>query len=155
MAADNEGRDQVEGFAARLRDAGVKVTHQRLVILRETAAAGSHPDVETVYRAVRQELPTVSLDTVYRALHLFADLGLIGTLGLSGGRVRFDPNTGPHHHLVCSQCGEIQDFEEPGFDHLGLPASAAGLGSVDSAHVELRGLCAHCVRARRSKTSSR
>ncbi|HET6476757.1 MAG TPA: transcriptional repressor [Thermoleophilia bacterium] len=51
-----------------IRDAGLRLTHQRLEILRVVAADETHPDVETVYEAVRKRVPTNSLETVYRTL---------------------------------------------------------------------------------------
>ena len=67
MRADEEAR-RVEQLALALRDSGLRLTHQRLEIVRVIAADRTHPDVETVYEAVRKRVPTISLDTVYRTL---------------------------------------------------------------------------------------
>jgi Fur family transcriptional regulator, peroxide stress response regulator len=136
---------KLEQFTARLRAAGVKATHQRLEIYREVLSSGEHPDADAVFRGVRQRVPTVSPDTVYRTLWLLADLGLIGMLGQPRERVRFDANTAPHHHFVCTACGEALDFTSAEFDALAVPAAAAQLGQVRQAHVELRGVCNRCV----------
>jgi Fur family peroxide stress response transcriptional regulator len=143
--AQTELQRRMDEWTVALRRAGVKVTQQRLIIFREAASRGDHPDVEAVFRAVRQELPTVSLDTVYRTLHLFVDLGLVSVLGLSGERTHFDANTRPHHHFVCRECGQAYDFYDPGFDVLDLPAGADDLGQVQSTHVEFRGVCSPCA----------
>ena len=143
-----ELRKRLDECAAALREAGVRVTPQRLAIFEAVARAGGHPDVETIFGAVRRRLPTVSLDTVYRTLHLFAEVGLLSLVGQSGERTRFDTNTRPHHHFVCTCCGAMQDFEAGDYDGLGLPSAAAGLGRVQSAHVELRGLCSRCAKTR-------
>jgi Fur family peroxide stress response transcriptional regulator len=140
---------QIEGkladFSGALHAAGVKATHQRIEIYREVLGAEHHPDAEAVYNGVRRRVPTVSLDTVYRTLWLLSGLGLIGTLGQPRERVRFDPNTAPHHHFICTSCGEAIDFTSAEFDALAVPAAAAQLGHVQNAHVELRGVCNDCV----------
>jgi Fur family transcriptional regulator, peroxide stress response regulator len=136
--------EQLDRASEMLRAAGVKVTHQRLEIYREVLAGGAHPDAEAVFRGVRQRVPTVSLDTVYRTLWLLAGLGLIGTLGQPRERVRFDANTQPHHHFVCTSCGTALDFTCSQFDALSVPAEAQKLGSVQRAYVELRGVCREC-----------
>lgn len=92
-------------FKAASRRAGVKLTHQRLEIFAQVARTGEHPDAETVYRRVRERVPTLPLDTVYRTLWLLLDLGLLSTLGLPRARVRFDANLRRHHHFVRTACG--------------------------------------------------
>ncbi|MBN1126363.1 MAG: transcriptional repressor [Sedimentisphaerales bacterium] len=134
-----------------LRRSGVKLTHQRLEIFRELAASGEHPDADVIYKSVRQRIPTVSLDTVYRTLWLLLDLGLITTLGSSGERTRFDANMKSHHHFVCSACGMTRDFYSEELDELNIPPSAKSFGRVQTAHVEVRGLCLDCIDKGKSK----
>ena len=137
---------RLEQFKAACRKAGVKLTHQRLEIFREIAASTEHPDAETVFRGVRERVPTVSLDTVYRTLWLLDGLGLITTLGPRRESVRFDPNLEHHHHYVCVQCGLAKDFESADLNVLPIPASVKKFGSVMATHVEVRGLCAACAK---------
>jgi Fur family peroxide stress response transcriptional regulator len=131
-------------FEAACRAAGVKLTHQRLVIFQAVASSGEHPDVETLYRQVRQQLPTVSLDTVYRTLWLLHELGLVATLGAPRGRMQFDANMGPHHHFVCSRCGLTRDLYCESYDHLTPPAEASQWGQAETIRVEVRGVCRTC-----------
>lgn len=128
------------------REAGLKLTHQRLEIFRELAGTEEHPDAETVFRAVQQRMPTVSLDTVYRTLWMLHDLGLVTTLGPQRYGARFDANLDRHHHFSCVRCGLVRDFESAELDGLRVPESIKRLGSVVEAHVEVRGLCATCQR---------
>jgi len=131
-------------FEAECDRAGIKLTHQRLEVFREVAGSEEHPDAETVFRSVRERVPTISLDTVYRTLWLLEDLGLVTTLGPKRERTRFDANMESHHHFVCERCGMIRDFESDEFDALEVPEDVAGIGSVDEMHVEVRGLCNEC-----------
>jgi Fur family peroxide stress response transcriptional regulator len=131
-----------------LERAGIRMTHQRLEVCRELAGATGHPDAETVYLGVRERVPTISLDTVYRTLWLLRDLGLIDALTTSRPRMRFDGNPAPHHHFICSTCGEAYDFYSEEFDQLHVPREVRAQGTVEKIRVEMRGTCLRCARAK-------
>jgi len=140
---------RMQRFEQACRAAGVKRTHQRQQVFREVAQSGEHPDAETVFQGVRERLPTISLDTVYRTLWMLTDLGLITTLGPPRQRARFDANLERHHHFVCEQCGLTRDFYSDDLDALKLPRSVGDLGRVKTTHVEVRGVCRECAAADR------
>jgi Fur family peroxide stress response transcriptional regulator len=146
---------RLERLKATAREAGVKLTHQRLEIFREIASNLEHPDAEAVFRAVQQRVPTVSLDTVYRTLWMLHDLGLVTTLGLRRESLRFDANLEQHHHYICVRCGLVRDFESADLNALRVPDAVTELGSVVDAHVEVRGLCAKCMSEHAETPSSR
>ena len=135
---------RVADFAAACCRHGIKATHQRLEILRELASTGEHPDAETVYTCVRRRLPAISLDTVYRTLHLLQEKGVIARVPSANDRARFDANMDRHHHFVCASCGRIADFTSAALDGIAPPPEVRGLGRVDSVHIELRGRCRQC-----------
>lgn len=136
--------ERLERWKAVVKEAGVKLTHQRLEIFRELAASDAHPDAEALFRAVQARVPTVSLDTVYRTLWLLHELGLVTTLGPRRDGIRFDPNPDRHHHYVCVRCGLVRDFESEELNRLRVPDAVGALGAVLDARVEVRGLCAAC-----------
>lgn len=146
MEQQNSLQERIDRLKDGCRRAGVKLTHQRLEIFREAARSTEHPDAETIFRAVRRRLPTVSLDTVYRTLWLLIDLGMLTTLGPPLGRARFDANLGPHHHFVCTKCGLTRDFASKELDRLRIPESVRRMGRVEVARVEVRGLCNECIK---------
>ena len=135
---------RLEHISVVVRKAGVKLTHQRLEIFRELARTDEHPDAETVFRAVQQRVPTMSLDTVYRTLWMLRDLGLVTALGSHRGGVRFDVNLGRHHHYVCVRCRLVRDFTSAELDGIRLPSAVQGFGSIVDTQVEVRGLCTGC-----------
>ena len=139
-------RDRVRWFAEKCRDLGIKATHQRTEIFRELARSKEHPDAEAVYRRVRRRFPAISLDTVYRNLRMLEARGVVRQVGVAGHRMRFDADTAPHHHFVCTSCGRIQDFLSATLDGLAAPANVLKMGHVDSIHLELRGVCRSCQR---------
>lgn len=127
------------------KEAGVRITHQRLEIYREIMQSDDHPNAETVYARIKERIPTISLDTVYRTLWLFRDLKLIKTLEASRGSTRFEPNLTHHHHFVCNECGRIQDFNHDEFDEMTLPVCVTKLGQVSTTQIEARGICRNCM----------
>lgn len=152
MEQQNSLRERIDRLKDGCRRAGVKLTHQRLEIFLEAARSTEHPDAETIFRAVRRRMPTVSLDTVYRTLWLLIDLGLLTTLGPPLGRARFDANLGPHHHFVCTNCGLTRDFTSKELDGLRIPESVRRMGRVEVARVEVRGLCNECSKQKKPRT---
>jgi Fur family peroxide stress response transcriptional regulator len=149
--APDERQHRMTRCKEALQCAGVKLTHQRLEIFSEVARTGEHPDAETVFRGVRERLPTVSLDTVYRTLWLLIELGVLTTLGPPRGRVRFDANMRAHHHCVCTHCGRARDFYSPVFDAVHVPAAVKAWGRLERTLVEIRGRCARCVKEQKGK----
>lgn len=127
------------------RKSGAKITYQRLEIFREVAQTGDHPDAETVFKGVRERMPTISLDTVYRTLWWLKELGLIKTLGPPRERTRFDANLGRHHHFICTQCGLTRDFYSDKFNKLKLPESVQRSGQAEMTQVEVKGVCHQCA----------
>jgi Fur family peroxide stress response transcriptional regulator len=135
---------RMEAMKQSLRQEGLRLTRQRLEIVREIAGTDEHPDVECIYRGVRTRVPTVSLDTVYRTLGTLAERGLISRVMATAGPARYDSNTRRHHHFVCTRCGKIRDVVDPGLDAIGVPRAASELGAVETVEVQLRGVCHDC-----------
>ena len=133
-------------FEEICRKSDIKITFQRMEIYRELVMADDHPDAETVYKRVKEKIPTISLDTVYRALWLFNDLGLIKTLSTPRESTRFDANLDIHHHFVCTNCGLTIDFYSQKFNELDIPESINEIGQPLSTHVEVRGICKECAK---------
>jgi Fur family peroxide stress response transcriptional regulator len=142
----NPGKQEkrVAGFLALCARQGVRVTHQRIEILRELAGTEEHPDAETLHARVRRRLPALSVDTVYRTLRMLEDKGVIARVGSVRERARFDANTDRHHHFVCTRCGKIRDFYSEPYDRISPPREVAALGTVSGVYVELRGRCRAC-----------
>src|SRR4051812_238833 len=153
--------ESIDRMLAGVRAAGLKLTPQRLAIVRELAADESHPTAQELYDRLRPSLPTMSFATVYNTLDALSAAGLCAALALSPGSGRFDPNMQPHHHLVCDSCGAVRDLphgagpaapvsEEASFRRAATRA-APGF-EVRSVERILRGLCAACAGHRQPKT---
>jgi Fur family peroxide stress response transcriptional regulator len=131
-------------FKAVAKEAGLKLTPQRLEIFRAAAASLDHPSAEAIFKNISVRMPSISLDTVYRTLWTLTDLGLISTLGQRYESVRFDANLTPHHHFICTSCGLTRDFTSDKLDKLPIPEEVKQLGKITASRVEVRGICSRC-----------
>ena len=123
------------------------MTPQRLAIARTVRELSTHTTAETVFARVSEQMPGVSLPTVYATLDLLEELGLLRRVPTEAGTAVFDPRTEDHHHLVCRHCGAIQDVDAP-VERTDLLAAARALGfAADDAQVVVRGLCPSCQAA--------
>ena len=78
---------------------------KRTAILSFLRQTKDHPSAEMVFNHLKQEIPDLSLGTVYRNLSMFKAQGEIISLGTVNGVERFDGNVEPHVHFICSSCG--------------------------------------------------
>ncbi len=130
----------VEELIARCRDAGMRMTPQRRAIFEQLSGNREHPTAEEIFRAVRRRHRGLSLATVYNTLETLARLGEVVRHGMGTGAERFDPETRPHHHFVCSGCGAVEDV----FGDLPVGKLVPPGCRLDRAELRLTGLCRAC-----------
>jgi len=135
---------RLKTLEAACRAAGARVTHQRREVLRAVVESDGHPDAQSVLQRVREQMPTISFDTVYRTLSFLEEHDLISRVHASGERARFDGNDRPHHHFICTKCGRIADFESKVVDEMTLPERARKLGTIASRQLQVYGICRDC-----------
>jgi Fe2+ or Zn2+ uptake regulation protein len=138
-------------LTAVLHERGQRVTPQRLVINRALRELDRHVTVEEVMAAVADKLPNVSLPTVYSALDLFEDLGLVHRVGIRHGAVLYDPKPEPHDHMVCDRCGKVEDLQAGVELDGALFRARRGGFEARRAEVRINGLCADCARREASR----
>jgi Fe2+ or Zn2+ uptake regulation protein len=145
-------KSRADSMLADLKKAGLKLTPQRIAIVRELADDRSHPTAQSLFERLRPAFPTMSFATVYNTLDTLTRCGLVqpmGTLDVGGG-VRFDPNTDPHHHAVCDACGAIHDIPAPQIARFDVAPGASDPTSFLGFRVlreqrTYRGLCSQCT----------
>lgn len=129
---------------------GIAVTHQRQILYEVMQGMEGHPSPEEVYARVREQIPSISLATVYKNIHLFVASGVLREVSLHHGSIRVEMNDEAHHHMVCSRCKSIADIGEA---ELGLEARRRVLPGgflVERFSVDVIGLCASCQRETKS-----
>ncbi len=134
-----------ERLAGKLRERGLRVTPQRIVIHRALCGESQHMTAEQVLGAVSEVLPGTSLPTVYSTLELLEGLQLVRRVGTGNGAVVFDSRVEPHAHTVCRRCGTMADLDGTAAPNDALArASAAGF-VPDHAQLVVWGLCRECA----------
>ncbi len=97
--------------SARLRESGVRVTAQRLAVLRALAER-PHSTADDVADLARAEIGAISRQSVYDTLSVLAERGILRRIQPAGSPARYEPLTGDnHHHLVCRTCGRMVDVD--------------------------------------------
>ena len=120
-----------------------KHSKKRDAILECVRSTKTHPSAEWVYAQLKPQIPDLSLGTVYRNLAMFKQEGIIGTMGVVAGMERFEGNTQPHAHFVCSHCSAVIDVE--GIDPPEELCSKVPCGSVRECVLTFTGICNQCV----------
>lgn len=95
-----------------LKKEGLRFTQQRQSIWDEMCASDDHRDAEEIYLSLRNEGINVSRATVYRTIDVLVKNNLVRKLELGDGRARYEHkmDSGHHDHLICVQCGKIEEF---------------------------------------------
>ncbi|MCG8584114.1 MAG: transcriptional repressor [Pirellulales bacterium] len=103
--------------ALRLREslstAGLRYTTQRAAVFAYLEWARCHPTADEIYQAVRDEVPQISLATVYNALEALVDVNLATRLDGTNNTARYDSCREQHYHLRDTETGEIRDLSTP------------------------------------------
>ena len=126
----------------RYRNIGIKLTPQRLAILHYMEGNKSHPSADTIYSAVSKKFPTMSFATVYNTLEALKNKGALQELTIEPGKKRYDPDSTPHHHLICVKCKSIIDIFKK--FKLDLSARMANGFKIKGNHIEFYGICPKC-----------
>ena len=130
--------------AGALREHGFRVTSQRLLVEEVLRKLGRHATAEELLDNVRRRLPGISLPTVYSALEVLEEAGLVRRIAAGRGPALYDAGPVDHHHLVCRRCRAVEDLEvETGLEPLLRSARERGFGA-EAAEVVVHGLCRDC-----------
>lgn len=137
----------------KLKENGLKVTQQRILVLQTLANnSGSHMTAEEIYGLIREKHPDIGLATVYRTLQLFLEMQLAESINLDDGCVRYEIGhifegdmKHNHHHLICGACGKVFPFEDDLLDGLEDQIEKATGFHVLDHKLKFYGLCKDCL----------
>ena len=136
---------RLDKMVDRLKEEGLRVTPQRIAVLRILAVSKGHPSVETIYERVKPEFPMTSLATIYKTVNLLRDLGEVVELDFSEESNRYDGNKPyPHPHLICTQCKTVVDPDVATVTELSRElANKTGYRIVNH-RLDFFGICPRC-----------
>ena len=126
---------------------GLTATHQRQILYEVMHAMPGHPSPEEVYAQVKQQIPAISLATVYKNIHLFVEKGVLKEVSMHHGSRRVELNKVRHHHMVCTRCKTITDLEEKDLGILPALQELPGGFRMERYSIDVVGLCAACQSA--------
>ncbi len=125
-----------------------KQFRKRSAILQCLRGTDTHPSAEMLHQMLQAEHPDISLATVYRNLALFKNQGVIQSLGTVGGIERFDANTNPHVHFICTACHSVSDLHQIDVpEQLRSTVEAVTSGRVTECQLSFSGTCRSCCQA--------
>jgi Fur family ferric uptake transcriptional regulator len=128
-----------------LRDAGQKITPQRMLILSTLRHAGKHVTASGVLDEVRHSYPFVDASTVYRTLGSAAELGLVSETDMGAGDAQFEwIGRDRHHHLICRSCGGVSSLDNSYLDSLATALYDEQGFQADLGHFAIFGVCDAC-----------
>ncbi len=132
-----------KGVDAGLLQSRYRLTKQRAAVLR-ALGDGTHLSAETIHARVRDELPDVSLGTVYRTLDILREIGLVQIFAFAGGAARYEAALTKHHHLFCSACRTVVNVDANGLADIARDvATRKGYTEIDYA-LTIIGRCPTC-----------
>jgi Fe2+ or Zn2+ uptake regulation protein len=130
------------GIIQRLEDRGCRVTAPRLAVLAAAADSGDQFSADEV----AHRLPHVGRATVFRTLKLLVEMDVLCRVLLDDGSLRYRwSRRGHHHHLVCSECGAVEDFTACDVAELVSELTRRAGFTVDGHWLEVYGRCAACT----------
>lgn len=125
-------------------DSKRRMTKQRKKILEVLRSTTSHPTADWIYEQVKEDIPNISLGTIYRNLNVLEEMGEIMELNYGSSHSRFDGNPENHYHFSCLECGDVMDVEEPVHCEIDRNVEEKMGCDVDYHRMEFFGRCTKC-----------
>lgn len=134
----------MEDLALVLKSKNLKVTPQRLAIYSVLCNTTEHPSAETIYNALLETHPTMSLATVYKTLDTLKKSGLVQELNVGEDSFRYDATVASHPHMICNVCNRVYDLHTNTLDSIISTLQPETDFQIESAQIFLYGTCSDC-----------
>ena len=130
-------------------------SQQREKILSALKQTDTHPTADWVYAKLKDEIPGLSLGTVYRNLRVLIKQGHIQKLPFGSAFDRYEARITPHYHLVCEQCGRVEDFVMPHPVDINKQAQKMSRFKIRRHRIDFFGICEKCQRVNKASPSAK
>ena len=137
------GGTMFEKYVQLLKENSLKITPQRLEILRYLDEHKTHPTADEIYTELKEKNPSLSKTTVYNSVEVLKDHKIIQVVTISGVESRYDFKHGMHHHFLCEKCGKIIDID---IECPNLEKVLEGGHKVEEVHGYFKGTCKKCLK---------
>ncbi len=147
-----------EKFKELLREKGLKVTNQRLLVLEVLADhRDKHLTAEDIYELVKEDYPEIGLATIYRTVQLLLEMQLVDRISLDDGCARYEIGESGagegkhhHHHLICRTCGKVVPFRDDLLEELERHIEKETGFHVLDHELKFFGMCMECRKRQNS-----
>ncbi len=140
----------MENFVKILKEKNLKITPQRLIVLKYLEENCTHPTTDKIYVDLKSNNPSLSKTTVYNTLEILKKNGLVQSITISGSEQRYDLNDQMHHHFLCKKCGIILDIDVK-CPNLGKMLECGH--KVEEVHGYFKGICKKCLKKEKNNGS--
>jgi Fur family peroxide stress response transcriptional regulator len=138
-------QDRLTEVLENLKNQGLRLTPQRLAVLRILVSDKTHPTVDSVYAAVKKEFPMTSLATVYKTIAVLKDLDEVKELHFDNQGSRYDGVTRSlHPHLICTECRKIIDTDLAAWEQVAKVLHSETGFQINSYRMDIFGICPDC-----------
>jgi Fe2+ or Zn2+ uptake regulation protein len=139
-------------YVKLFKENSIKITSQRLEVLRYLDDHRIHPTAEKIYSDLKEKNPSLSKTTVYNSLELFKEHGIIQSLTISGSELRYDYENKMHHHFLCIECGRVYDidFKCPNIEKIRQKIRSEGY-QINEVYGFFKGICKECLQKEKMK----
>lgn len=128
-----------------IREAGQKVTPQRVLVLCAVRHAGQHVTATKIIDDLKEDHPYIDVSTIYRTLASAGDLGLVSETDMGAREAEYEwIGKDRHHHLICRACGDVTSLDNTYLDGLATLLYEEVRFQADLGHFAIFGLCHHC-----------
>jgi Fur family peroxide stress response transcriptional regulator len=136
----------------RLVEKGIRPSVQRLAILDYLIKHPTHPNIEDIYKALEDKVPTLSRTTVYNTLRMLSEVNAAQMITIDEHRVCYDGNIEPHVHFYCKNCGKIIDLFDEQAPRVTETKVIDG-NIVQEEQLYYKGICSACAKKMEKKTN--
>ncbi len=133
----------MEKYVELLKENNLKVTPQRIMILKYLDTHRVHPTADEIYSSLKKSIPSLSKTTVYNSLDVLKKYGLIQALTICGSEQRYDFMHDMHHHFLCKKCGKIIDID---IKCPNINKTIEMGHRIDEVHGYFKGICKDCIK---------
>ena len=134
----------ISGLSERLKKAGYKLTPARRAVIEVLESNHDHLSHNEILDAGQKQYARLSRATVYRTMETLVNLNLVRSIYLNGPTQRFMSAAGGHHHLICTNCEAVLEFDHCTVDQLSRELAEQFNFQIRNHLLEFQGLCENC-----------
>ena len=138
-------QERINNLVTRLREKGLRLTPQRMAVLKIVIGSQEHLSAEEIYARARVDYPMMGLATVYKTIAMLKDMGEIVALNFHSQGARYDGSgQEPHPHFICNGCHAIIDLHDVPIEDLSVKIAAKTGYHITDYRLDFFGICPNC-----------